>query len=59
LICSYGGIRFNNKKATQRQVDKVWKVLWETLKHTSIVKEDEDQEAAEKETFYTPPNSSS
>jgi hypothetical protein len=31
--------------------------VWETLKHTSIVEEYEDQKAIEAKTFYTPLNS--
>jgi hypothetical protein len=53
------GLGFSNKKATQKQFDRVWKALWETLKRTNIVEEYEDQEAAKEKTFYTPPNSSS
>ncbi len=32
----------SNKNVIQKEDDKVWKVVWETLKHTNIVKEYED-----------------
>jgi hypothetical protein len=44
----------NSKKATQKQVDRVCKVVWETFKDSSIVAKYKDQEVAEVETFYTP-----
>jgi hypothetical protein len=31
------GLGFSSKNAIQRQADKVWKVMWEMLKHTNIV----------------------
>jgi 1,2-phenylacetyl-CoA epoxidase catalytic subunit len=36
------GLGSNSKKATQRQVAKVWKVVWEMLKCTNIVEKYED-----------------
>jgi len=47
------------KKFTQREIDKVDKVVWETFKHTCIVeqckleKQDEEQDY-DKKVFYTP-----
>jgi len=49
------GSRSSNKKATQKQANRVWKAMWEMLKHTNIVEEYKDQKAIEVETFYTPP----
>jgi hypothetical protein len=31
------GLGFSSKNAIQRQVDRVWKAMWETLKCTNIV----------------------
>jgi hypothetical protein len=53
------GLGSSSKKAIQRQFDRVWKAVWETLKRTNIVEEYKDQEVAKAKTFYTPPNSPS
>ncbi len=36
------GLGSSSKKDTQRQANRVWKVVWETLKCTSIVEEYKD-----------------
>jgi hypothetical protein len=44
----------NSKNTTQRKTNRVWKMMWETLKCANIVEEYEDQKAIEIKTFYTP-----
>jgi hypothetical protein len=36
------GLGSSSKKDTQRQANRVWKVVWEVLKRTSIVEEYKD-----------------
>jgi DNA-directed RNA polymerase len=49
----------SSKKAIQKEVDKVPKVVWKMLMHIWIVQEYEDEDGAKVETFYTPPDSPS
>ncbi len=44
-------------KGIQRQNERIWKVVWETMKGAHIVEKYEDQEDDEIKTFHTPPNS--
>lgn len=46
-------------KGIQRQNERIWKVVWETMKSTHIIEEYEDQEDDEIKTFHTPQDSPS
>jgi hypothetical protein len=48
-----------SKKLIQRKINKVDKTVWETFKHTRIVKqheleEQDEEQDSDKEVFYTP-----
>jgi hypothetical protein len=54
------GSRSGSGKATnKKQVNRVSKTIWETLKCINIIEEYEDQKPMETNVFYTPPNSPS